>query len=486
MHICFLLDHILLQHQPLGVSYISALLKRHGHKVSALNVDSVSDPVQSVRTLAPDVVAYSTSSSSAARYQEINRILRDAIPGLFSLFGGPHPSFFPRMIDEDPGVDAICIGEGEYATLELCDRLQKQEDISDIHSLYVRTPNGIRTNPVRPFLTPEQMDNLPFPDREVVDGMGTFHGQTAFVITGRGCPFDCSYCFNHVSRDLQEGKWVRRRSVENVLEEIRWLKDRYGVVYVAFQDDTFILNRNWLREFCPKYAREIGLPFICNVRADLTDKELVDLLAEAGCIRVATGIENGDDNIRRNILAKNVTSDQYRHACDLFNSRKIRVVGQNMIGVPGETVESALSTIELNIQCRCHIAIYSFFAPFPGTKLGEMAKEYGFTGDMREIPREFQNGLAPSMRLERKELIELIGHCAHLFTSYPALFSLSKILLTVLPGDTLRASYLRLMTRLSNWMIRRNGGRLPTHWHQPRFIEDLIRHSHREYPKTTE
>jgi len=188
MHICFLLDHILLQHQPLGVSYISALLKRHGHKVSALNVDSVSDPVQSVRTLAPDVVAYSTSSSSAARYQEINRILRDAIPGLFSLFGGPHPSFFPRMIDEDPGVDAICIGEGEYATLELCDRLQKQEDISDIHSLYVRTPNGIRTNPVRPFLTPEQMDNLPFPDREVVDGMGTFHGQTAFVITGRGCP----------------------------------------------------------------------------------------------------------------------------------------------------------------------------------------------------------------------------------------------------------------------------------------------------------
>ena len=392
------------------------------------------------------------------------------------MFGGPHPSFFPQMIDEDPEIDAICRGEGEFPTVELCDALQTGADISGIHNLYVRVDGAVRKNPLRPFLSVDELDALPFPDREFIRGYDIFHQQTAFVTAGRGCPYDCTYCFNHVSRGLQKGKWVRQRSVRSVLAEIRWLIDRHNLVYVAFQDDTFVLNREWLREFCPAYAKEIGLPFICNIRADLTDEELGDLLAEAGCIRAAMGIENGDDTIRRTILAKNITSDQIKRACDILNDRGIRIVGQNMFGVPGETVESALSTIELNIRCRTHTNIYSFFAPFPGTKLGQLAKEeYGFSGDMSEIPREFQDGLVPSLRLERREIIELIGHCAHLFTSYPRLFILSKCLLKLMPGDRLGVAYLRGMRRLSAYLVRRCGGRLPSHWHQPRFVEELMR-----------
>jgi len=473
MHVCFILDDIMLQHQPLGVSYLSSILKERGHRTSSVNVDSKLDYRERIRLLAPDMLAFSTTSNHAHRYQQVNREIRREVPGVFSLFGGPHPSFFPQIIDEDPEIDAICRGEGERAIAELCDGLEHGQDITGIESLYIRTGDGVRKNPLRRLLTEKELNNLPFPDREVVQGYPGFHHQTAFVTAGRGCPFDCSYCFNHISRELQEGKWTRQRSVESVLSEIRWLIDNYGVVYVAFQDDTFILNRKWLREFAPAYAKKIGLPFICNVRADLTDEELGDLLAEAGCIRVATGIENGNDEIRRTILAKNVTSDQYRRACDIFNDRGIRVIGQNMIGVPGETVESALSTIELNIQCRTHISIFSFFAPFPGTKLGQLACEYGFSGDMSEIPREFQDGLAPSLRLERRDIIELIGHCAHLFVSYPRLFHLSKSILNALPNDRTRAGYLKMMRRLSSYLIRKTGGRLPSHWHQPKFVEDL-------------
>ncbi len=473
MHVCFILDDIMLQHQPLGVCYLSSILKGHGHRTSSINVDAAPDYVERLKQMGPDLLAFSTTSSHADRYQQVNREIRGEMPSVFSLFGGPHPSFFPQMIDEDCEIDAICRGEGEIAIAELCDRLDRGEDISNIQSLYVRTPDGIKKNPLRPVLTPEELNDLPFPDREVVRGYRGFHHQTAFVTAGRGCPFDCSYCFNHISRELQPGKWVRQRSVESVVAEIRWLIENYGVIYVAFQDDTFILNRKWLREFAPVYAKEIGLPFICNVRADLTDEELGDLLAEAGCIRVATGIENGDDEIRRTILAKNVTSDQYRNACRIFNDRGIRVVGQNMIGVPGETVDTALSTIELNIDCGTHISIFSFFAPFPGTKLGKLAREYGFSGDMSEIPREFQDGLAPSLRLERREIIELIGLCAHLFVSYPRIFYFSKSMLGFLPNDRLRAGYLRFMHRLSGYLTRKKGGRLPSHWHQPKFIESL-------------
>jgi hypothetical protein len=152
-----------------------------------------------------------------------------------------------------------------------------------------------------------------------------------------------------------------------------------------------------------------------------------------------------------------------------------------MFGVPGETVESALSTIDLNIRCRTHTNIYSFFAPFPGTKLGEIAKEQcGFSGDLSEIPREFQDGLVRSLRLERREIIELIGHCAHLFTSYPRLFYLFKFLLKITPGDRCRVAYLQAMRRLSGYLVRRGGGRLPSHWHQPRFVEELMRQSYRD------
>jgi radical SAM superfamily enzyme YgiQ (UPF0313 family) len=480
MRVCFVFDDIILQHQPLGVCYISALLKSHGHQVSSINVDASPDYVRRVRAMGPDVIAFSTCSSQAAQYQRINREIRKEIPGVFSLFGGPHPSFFPEIIDQDPDIDAICLGEGEFPSVELCDALQSGADISGIQNLYIRAPDGVHKNPLRPFLPTDELNALPFPDREIIRGYDIFYQQTAFVMAGRGCPYDCTYCFNHVSRSLQKGKWTRQRSVESVLAEIRWLIDQYGVVYVAFQDDTFVLNRKWLQGFCPAYAKEIGLPFICNIRADLADEQLGDLLAEAGCVRVAIGIENGDDTIRKTVLAKNVSSEQIKRACDILSDRGIRIVGQNMFGVPGETVGSALSTIELNIRCRTHVNIYSFFAPFPGTKLGEIARQYGFSGDMSEIPREFQDGLVPSLQLEHREIIELIGHCAHLFTSYPRLFYLSKLLLTLLPGDRLRAAYLRAMWRLSTYLTQRHGGRLPSHWHQPRFIDDLMRQSYRD------
>ena len=111
---------------------------------------------------------------------------------------------------------------------------------------------------------------------------------------------------------------------------------KYQIIYVAFQDDTFILNRRWLREFLPRYGKEIGLPFICNVRCDLTDEEEARLLAEAGCIRVVTGIENGDDELRQTILAKNISSEQIIRACDLYNQHGIRVMGQNMLVFPAK------------------------------------------------------------------------------------------------------------------------------------------------------
>lgn len=478
MHITFIFDDIILSHQPLGASYISAVLKEAGHTVSAINIDDSPDYVDRVKRLNSDILAYSVATSQAPRYFQVNQEIKRH-HNCLSLFGGPHPTFFPQMIDEE-GVDAICTGEGEYPTLEYVTALEEGRDFTSIPSMSFKVGGKKYNNANRPFIDKHNLNELPFPDREIIRDFAVWKQRTGYIMAGRGCPYDCTFCFNHASRDSQEGRWTRQRSVDNVLAELHWLKETYKVVYVAFQDDTFILNRRWLREFLPRYGKEIGLPFICNVRCDLTDEEEVRLLSEAGCIRVATGIENGNDELRRKILAKSMSTEQIIRACDLYNAAGIRVIGQNMFGVPGETVESALSTVALNIRCKTHINTFSFFAPFPGTKLGEMCEQdYGFSGDLKELPREYQDRLAPSIKLENKELIEKIGQCAHLFVSYPRIFRLTEKLLKILPSYKLKLMWMDWLVRIKRELIKKGNVGLPSVWHPPKFIIEAI---HSEQP----
>lgn len=481
MHITFIFDDIILSHQPLGACYVSAVLKEAGHTVTAINIDDGPDYLDRLKALGPDMVAYSASTSQWPRYSEVNRRIKKELK-CYTLVGGPHPQFFPKMIEEE-GVDAICIGEGEYPTLELVTRLEEGKDPTTVDTMHFNVGGKIISNAARPFLRKQELDLLPFPDRELIRDFAVWRQRSGYIMAGRGCPYDCTFCFNHVSRDLQDGRWTRQRSADNVIAELKWLKDTYKIIYFAFQDDTFILNRRWLREFLPRYGKEIGLPFICNVRGDLTDEEEARLLSEAGCVRVAMGIENGDDELRRTILAKNISSEQIIKACDLYYDHGIRVIGQNMFGVPGETVESSISTIDLNIRCRTHINTFSFFAPFPGTKLGEICEQdYGYTGDLNEIPREYQDCLTESIRLENKELIERIGKCAHLFVSYPRLFKFAKFMLKVIPSYRLKLKFMDIFVAMKKELMKKGHLGLPSVWHPPHFIVEAIHDEQPEIP----
>ncbi len=472
MKITFIFDDIILLHQPLGAGYISSVLKEAGHEVSAINIDQSPDYIEEVKQHSPDILAYSVASSHAPRYVEVNRKIKKEHKA-FSLFGGPHPTFFPQMIEEE-GIDAICTGEGEYPTLEMVTAMEEGRDFTHVDTMAFNIDEKIIRNPTRPFINKEGLSDVPFPDRELIRDFPVWNHRTGYIMAGRGCPYDCTFCFNRMSRDSQEGRWTRHRSVDNVLAELHWLKDTYKVIYVAFQDDTFILNRRWLREFLPRYAKEIALPFICNVRGDLADEEQVRLLAEANCARVAMGLESGSDELRRKILAKNISTEQIIEACDLFNQHGIKVCGHNMFGVPGETVETALSTIEMNIRGRTHINLFYFFAPYPGTKLGQIAQECGFSGEVEDIPREYQDRLASTIQLDNKEIIEKIGQCAHLFVSYPRLYWLTKVMMRILPTKHLKLMLLSWVYRLKQEMAKRGKAGLPSLWHPPEFIEKAI------------
>ena len=241
----------------------------------------------------------------------------------------------------------------------------------------------IITNPVRPYI--EDLDSLPFPDRALVYERDPIAARSKIkhFLTGRGCPYNCTYCFNHALSEIYRGKGkrFRQRSVDHVIEEIRWVRDRYPLEFVVFVDDTFVLSNEWLAEFAEKYPRQrSALPFFCNTRANLVTAEQVRLLKEAGCHSVSMGIETGNDRIRNELLKRRMSREQILEAARLIREGGLHFTTTNMIGLPTSTLEDDFETLALNVEARPSYAHVFIFQPYPRTELGEFTREQDLDG----------------------------------------------------------------------------------------------------------
>jgi len=388
LHILFIVKEI--DNEPHGILLISSVLKQGGHHVS-LVVATEEDPVEAALRLQPDVVGYTVYTGPHNWYLELNRRIKARLPGVFSIFGGPHPTFFPEMIEQE-GVDGLCIGEGEYATLDLMNALERNDNgvrLSDpaIPNWWFKVNGEIVRNPLRPLLTGEELDALPFADRELLYAAHAQSRRTKIkpFITGRGCPYNCAFCFNKAFSDLYGGKGhrFRRRSPENVIREIKEVTSRHDVRFLLFMDDTFILQMPWLREFMALYKAEIRrdgrpLPFWCQVRANLVTDEKIALFKEAGCVSVSFGLEAGNDRLRNAVLNRNMSREQILNAAEILRRHGIAFMTNNMLGLPTGSLETDFETLDLNAQCRPAYANVFLFQPYPKTELGEWAYEHGW------------------------------------------------------------------------------------------------------------
>jgi radical SAM superfamily enzyme YgiQ (UPF0313 family) len=383
MHVLFVVKEI--DNEPQGILLISSLLKQAGHQVS-LVVATEQDPVAAAQRLRPDVLGYTVYTGPHTWYLELNRRIRAQLPGVFSIFGGPHPTFFPEMIQQE-GVDGLCIGEGEYATLDLMNALERHEDgvrLTDpaIPNWWFRLNGEVVRNPLRPLLTGEELDALPFADRELLYAAHQQSRRTKIkpFITGRGCPYDCAFCFNKAYSDLYGGygRRFRRRSPENVIRELQEVISQHDVRFVLFMDDTFILQDRWLEEFMSRYRAEIGLPFWCQVRANLVTDEKIMLFKDAGCVSVSFGLEAGNDRLRNAVLNRNMSREEILDAAEILRKHGITFMTNNMLGLPTGTLENDFETLELNAACRPAYANVFLFQPYPKTALGEWAYEHGW------------------------------------------------------------------------------------------------------------
>ena len=352
--------------EPLGILALSAQIKKQGYDVYFVDLKFSKNYIEEIGKIKPDIIAYSITTGKHKFYRNLNLELKKSLD-FFAIFGGPHCTFFPEFINED-GVDAICRGEGEFALTELIEKLEKKEDIRFIKNIDVKIKDVIYRNGLRPLI--QNLDALPYFDRELINKYKhykRFHRR--YVLTGRGCPYNCTYCFNHSYNKLYagNGNLVRRRSVDNVIRELKELKEKYTPKRFQFLDDTFILGQDWVFEFCKKYKEEVGMPFICYARVNLVTEDIIRALKEAGCITLLFAIESGNDYIRNQVLKRNITEEPIVNTARLCHKYGLMTYVQNMVGLPDETLDNIWETIMLNIKCEPSYSWVSIYQPYPRT-----------------------------------------------------------------------------------------------------------------------
>jgi len=433
MRILFVCKDINLS-QPMGILSLSAVLRAHGHH-TGLALAERRGFLARVRDFQPDVLAYSVTTGFHGYYLDLNRRLRAYLAGngkpALTLIGGPHATFFPEMVESE-GVDAICRGEGEDAIVEFANALEHGGDYTRTPNLWVKNGRGIVRNDMRPLI--EDLDRLPFPDRDLLFSLDRFTRDSPVKIffPNRGCPYLCTYCFNHKYNGLYRGKGetIRYRSVENVLAEIKEVRSKWPLKHIFFLSDNFILNKGWVGEFAARYRAEIRLPFTCNVRANLVDEEVASDLRKAGCVSVLFGVESGDERLRNDVLKRQMSDEVLLRAGRMLRAADIRLYTQNILALPGEAFRQALSTLALNQSLRPAYAWASIFTPYPSSELTEYAIENGyFEGNSDRINPSFHSHSVMNFSSHReRRMFTNLHRLFGIFVEWPFLGRYARLL----------------------------------------------------------
>lgn len=386
---------------PLGIMSLTATLIQAGHEVLICS-PRISEVDKKLDHFPARIIAYSIATGDHNFYAEFNKILKRRKANIFSVFGGPHPTFTPAFLKENQDVDAICIGEGDYSFVEFVNRYESGEDYHLTPNFHVRYEGRIYENHVHNFI--ENLDALPFPDRDVIYSnfpYARFRTMKNFI-TMRGCPYNCTYCFNHQYKMLYKGKgkFLRRRSVDNVISEILLVKNKYPLEFVYFRDDNFALFPEWLEEFSEKYSKKVNLPFACTSRLKPLSEKIVTALKKANCVTVEVGIEAGNSRVRNEILKRNMSDKEIIEGAKLFRSKGIKIMAENILGMPSSSLEDDLDTFQLNKECKVNYANSRLLQPYFGTEI------YNYAKSLEQMDKDIQK-IHPDDYLKGKTVLNI-------------------------------------------------------------------------------
>lgn len=378
--------------ENLGIECLSSYLKSYGHEVrlffdpavfsaergsnipflAKLSADWITRIVYDVWEWNPDIVAFSVYTASYQWSLKVAKAIKKKL-NVPVVFGGPHPTAEAERVLSRAEVDAVVIGEGEGALLDIVESLDKHRiGRNDIPNMGIRVSGQIIINKPRPYI--RDLDSLPFPDKSLFYEKSSAFSKAYLAMTSRGCPFRCHYCMNSIYPKLypEERNHVRRQSVDRVISELSPWKGISGIV--TFWDDVFTLGEEWLEEFATKYPREIGLPFLCYVHPRALSLRSAQLLAEAGCKGVKIGVQSITEHGRK-FLGRPGTPDEVKRAVSFLRKVDIPFSMDHILGLPVESKEDFLETIRFYCEVKPARVNSHWLTYFPGVKLLEKAIE---------------------------------------------------------------------------------------------------------------
>jgi radical SAM superfamily enzyme YgiQ (UPF0313 family) len=374
-------------YESFGIEYISAHLKSKGYQTDLVILNQEKkgfDVLDFIRKSNPQVIGFSVSTIDVGWAKNIARRVRaDAnLKDTVIIFGGSHPTMHPEFI-EDEDVDMICVGEGEYAFAEMMEQInQGSRDFSSIENFHLKHKGQIVRNSMRPLV--ENHDLLPFADRSIYYKYPLLKNMTTKKFyTGRGCAYKCTFC-NHEyfqKRYSGLGKYVTYRDPVKIVEEIKEVKEKYGLKYVYLAAETLTTNHRWLSDFLELYKNEVKIPFSCMSRPNELNEDIVKKLAEAGCYYTSFGLESGSERIRNGLLKRDVSDEQLLKSAELLHKYKIKFLLHQIFVLPNETPEEAFSTIRMDIKMRPHSTWSTIYQPTLGTSLRQYSVDQGLLSE---------------------------------------------------------------------------------------------------------
>lgn len=413
-----------------GVASISAVLKKNhisSNHFAVFTREDVNKLLSYIKDNEISVVGFTITEPTLKPVSQVVQKIKKRFPNVYVVCGGLHAILDPTEVLEVINCDAVCIGEGEYATLKLVKRLKiNSPKLFQTNNFWFRKGNKIIKNKLD---KPIDINTLPSPNREIFykNNYDIYQGpiylkdteKGCIVTVSRGCQYNCSFCGNQFLNTQYLGGYRRTLKPEIAIKQLKEIIAKRHYDYLIFIDPQFPTNDSWLTKFSNLYSKYIKIPYTVQLRFGSFTQKTVNLLKKTGCYFVQIGLESGDKDMRFLVLNKKIDHNMIVNGVEMFKKKQIKIGLNNMVGLPDETPERFINTIKTNGYINPDYSYIFIYYPYKGTELYKYSQKHNL---IKKQTKYFSLNTYTTLKLKNFQEQDIIYY----YVYYQSLLSIFK------------------------------------------------------------